>query len=275
MITKEKAAILQQLIQGIDPDSRRLNISTHQLSNGNVVAFRTCQPYDRGTYAEYFYGIRRRFLQGQDLEKLFILFVCDSIEEIIVIPPKELSDLLYGVDPSKAGEYKVHIYVDDDSYEILVTGKPRRNVNDYLNNFAILTSAADEFGNLNNPEQVFPEEVTEPARLYEGAVRQVLINAYERNPEARRCCIEHYGARCFICNFDFGKTYGKQGQGYIHVHHLRNLSEIGEAYEVNPITDLRPVCPNCHAMIHRQVPAYSIDDIKTMLRRAHHQHAGA
>src|SRR5499427_1332609 len=27
MITKEKAAILQQLIQGIDPDSRRLNIS--------------------------------------------------------------------------------------------------------------------------------------------------------------------------------------------------------------------------------------------------------
>jgi len=204
-------------------------------------------------------------LQGQDLEKLFILFVCDSIEEIIVIPPKELSDLLYGVDPSKAGEYKVHIYVDDDSYEILVTGKPRRNVNDYLNNFAILTAAADEFGNLNNPEQVFPEEVTEPARLYEGAVRQVLINAYERNPEARRRCIEHYGACCFICNFDFGKTYGKQGQGYIHVHHLRNLSEIGEAYEVNPITDLRPVCPNCHAMIHRQVPAYSIDDIKTML----------
>ena len=42
-------------------------------------------------------------------------------------------------------------------------------------------------------------------------------------------------------------------------------SEISEAYEVNPITDLRPVCPNCHAMIHRQVPAYSIDDIKTML----------
>ena len=94
MITKEKAAILQQLIQGIDPDSRRLNISTHQLSNGNVVAFRTYQPYDRRTYAEYFYGIRRRFLQGQDLEKLFILFVCDSIEEIIVIPPKELSEFI-------------------------------------------------------------------------------------------------------------------------------------------------------------------------------------
>jgi len=150
MITKEKAAILQQLIQGIDPDSRRLNISTHQLSNGNVVAFRTCKPIDHGTYTEYFYGIHRPVLQRQDLKKLFILFVCHSIEEIIVIPAKELSDLLYGVDPQKSGEYKVHIYVDDGSYEISMTGIPRINVDGYLNNFAILTVASDGFGNLKS-----------------------------------------------------------------------------------------------------------------------------
>jgi hypothetical protein len=275
MITRENAEILQQLIQSIDPDSRRLNISTHQLSNGNVVAFRTSKPFDRGTYTEYFYGIQRRLLERQDLESFFILFVCDSIEEIIVFPAKELSDLLYGVEPSGAGDYKVHIYVDDDSYEIFVTGKPRTNVSCFLNNFDVLASAVDEFGNLSNFEQVLPEEVTEPARLYEGAVRQILINAYERNPEARRRCIAHYGPRCIVCNFDFGKTYGKQGQGYIHVHHLRNLSEISKTYEVNPITDLRPVCPNCHAMIHRRVPAYSIDDVKTMLKKAQAQHAGA
>lgn len=275
MIKRENAGILRQLIQGIDPDSRRLNISTHQLSNGNVVAFRTSKPFDRGTYTEYFYGIQRHILLRPDLQRLFILFVCNSSEEIIVFPAKELSDLLFGVDPSEAGDYKVHIYADDDSYEILVTGKSRINVNHYLNNFAILTTEADEFGSLNNLDQVFPEEITETARLYEGAVRQVFINAYERNPEARRRCIEHYGARCIICNFDFGKTYGKQGHGYINVHHLRKLSEIGEAYEVNPITDLRPVCPNCHAMIHRRVPAYSIDDVRTMLRKAQNQHASA
>ncbi|MGZ0084928.1 HNH endonuclease [Caldibacillus thermoamylovorans] len=37
----------------------------------------------------------------------------------------------------------------------------------------------------------------------------------------------------------------------MEVHHLIPLSEIGEQYTVNPFDDLRPVCPNCHAMLHR------------------------
>lgn len=41
----------------------------------------------------------------------------------------------------------------------------------------------------------------EPPRYREGAVRKVLVNAYERNPEARRRCIEHYGSDCFVCGF--------------------------------------------------------------------------
>jgi 5-methylcytosine-specific restriction protein A len=36
-------------------------------------------------------------------------------------------------------------------------------------------------------------------------------------------------------------------------------------YEVDPINDLIPVCPNCHAMIHRRRPAYSIEEVKKML----------
>ena len=36
---------------------------------------------------------------------------------------------------------------------------------------------------------------------------------------------------------------------------------------MDPIKDLRPVCPNCHAMLHRAVPALSIDDIRGRLRR--------
>ena len=70
---------------------------------------------------------------------------------------------------------------------------------------------------------------------------------------------------CSVCNFNFGQVFGKLGEGFIHVHHLRPISEIGEEYVVDPIEDLRPVCPNCHAMIHRRSPPLSIQEIKNLL----------
>ena len=92
----------------------------------------------------------------------------------------------------------------------------------------------------------------DPSGTYsEGHCRIVAVNKYERNPNARRKCIERYGSRCAICGIDFGERYGEYARGFIHVHHLRPLHTIGEGYEVDPEKDLIPVCPNCHAMIHR------------------------
>ncbi len=102
--------------------------------------------------------------------------------------------------------------------------------------------------------------------LFEGAKKKIYVNAFERNSKARKKCIENYGAICSICNFDFKKIYGFLGEGYIHVHHLISLSEINKEYKVNPIKDLRPVCPNCHAMLHRKIPAYSIEEMKNILK---------
>lgn len=109
------------------------------------------------------------------------------------------------------------------------------------------------------------QEVEEDNAVYEGAGRQVLVNVYERNPLARKKCIEHYGTSCFVCSFNFGKSFGQLGEGFIHVHHLRPLSEISEEYEVDPIEDMRPVCPNCHLMIHRRTPPLRIEEIKALL----------
>jgi 5-methylcytosine-specific restriction endonuclease McrA len=113
-----------------------------------------------------------------------------------------------------------------------------------------------------------PEEVTESAGLVEGAVRTVVVNAYERNPEARRRCVAHYGPRCAVCGFDFAAAYGAVAEGYIHVHHLRPLAEIGEAYVVDPVADLRPVCPNCHAVIHLGGGCRGIEDVRRLLAAA-------
>ena len=92
-------------------------------------------------------------------------------------------------------------------------------------------------------DTVYPDELEKPESLFEGVKKTITVNSYERNPLARAKCIEHYGTQCVVCNFDFGKKYGEIGQGFIHVHHLNQLSNIKQGYEVNPIEDLRPVCP--------------------------------
>lgn len=111
-----------------------------------------------------------------------------------------------------------------------------------------------------------PDEVPSDSVFWEGAVRGVLVNQYERNRDAHDACIDHYGARCIVCTLDFESVYGYFGKGTIHVHHLRQISEIKEGYQINPIADLRPVCPNCHAVIHRRTPPYTIDEMKNMIR---------
>lgn len=110
-----------------------------------------------------------------------------------------------------------------------------------------------------------PEEVEASLRLREGATKRIEVNAYERNLVARGKCIEHYGYICAVCNFDFRSFYGEIGSQFIHVHHIIPLSKIGAEYEVDPIKDLIPVCPNCHAMIHRQDPPFTIAELREMI----------
>lgn len=116
-------------------------------------------------------------------------------------------------------------------------------------------------GNMEE-ELIFPDEIKATPLYPEGAVSQVLVNVYEREPKARKACIEHYGLNCHVCNFNFESVYGELGKGFIHVHHLKPVAD-GE-YQVNPIDDLRPICPNCHAMIHRY-GLLSIEELKTLI----------
>lgn len=118
-------------------------------------------------------------------------------------------------------------------------------------------------------QHIFPDEIQDADTYYEGAKQTVIVNSYERNPKARSQCIEHYGAICRVCDFNFEKKYGAIGSGFTHVHHLTPLPDIGEEYEVDPIIDLRPVCPNCHAMLHKKQPPYSIEELKSICKKQH------
>lgn len=118
-----------------------------------------------------------------------------------------------------------------------------------------------------HPERL-AEEVGQREPIFEGARKTVTVNVYERDPGARRKCIAHWGHSCIVCEFDFEKRYGELGSGFIHVHHLKPLGEVGEQYALDEIDDLRPVCPNCHAMLHRRKPALSIEELKAILKQA-------
>jgi hypothetical protein len=112
--------------------------------------------------------------------------------------------------------------------------------------------------------EYLPEELPAKGEYPEGAVRQVVVDAYERNPAARAACLEHYGSDCVVYGFSFAATYGEIGRDFIHVHHLRPLASIKQGYSVDPIAGLRPVCPNCHAMLHRG--NLSVEELAVVLK---------
>jgi len=118
------------------------------------------------------------------------------------------------------------------------------------------------------PSAVHPDEVDQAEPHFEGALHRVWVNKYERDQAARGERLAHYGSKCVVCGFEFGEAYDGMVTGYIHVHHLKKLSEIGREYSVDPIADLRPVCPNCHAVIHLNKQPFTIEDVQAMVKRS-------
>jgi hypothetical protein len=120
-------------------------------------------------------------------------------------------------------------------------------------------------------ETSLPEEVRNPDAYVEGACRTISVNAYERDRRARLRCIEHHGLDCAVCGFSFGGVYGPDAEGHIHVHHLQPLASAGGEYVIDPVADLRPVCANCHSVIHLGGRCRSIEEVKAMMTSALHK----
>lgn len=117
----------------------------------------------------------------------------------------------------------------------------------------------------DNKKYMLPEE--SDISHHEGATRKIIVNRYERNIKARKECIRKYGAICNVCEMDFEDKYGELGKDFIHVHHIVPLSKIKKEYEVDPVKDLRPVCPNCHAMLHLGKTTLTIEQLKELINQ--------
>jgi 5-methylcytosine-specific restriction protein A len=96
----------------------------------------------------------------------------------------------------------------------------------------------------------------------------VLIRLTERSRAARNDCIKKYKAICIVCGLCFGEKYGKDFENLIQVHHLHPLG-FRKARKTDYKKDLRPICPNCHAMAHwnkhKKAPR-SMDELKQIVK---------
>jgi hypothetical protein len=118
---------------------------------------------------------------------------------------------------------------------------------------------------------LLPGKIGRPSLYVEGALRRVTVNAFERNHAAVLQCKAAKGTVCGVCGFDFGAVYGPEFAGFIHVHHLRPLSDVGGEYVVDPVADLCPVCPNCHAVIHHGGRLRSVEEVQQLLEQQRRQ----
>lgn len=161
-----------------------------------------------------------------------------------------------------SGKFPVHIFIREDSNDPKFEYKGLGVMMDYEDGtptaitWKIISSS--DFSTVKN-------QTIERLKFLEGKKTSRKVNVYERDPKARKACLNHYGYTCVVCNFNFEEKYGEMGKEFIHVHHEKELSRIDDSYEIDPIEDMKPVCPNCHAMIHRKRPAYTVEELKNQL----------
>jgi 5-methylcytosine-specific restriction protein A len=172
------------------------------------------------------------------------------------IDGRAFSDLSSNISEDSSLAFEVETLTSDSSIEYgLLNAKEEE----------IVKFAVSLFASVLPIEVVSFRHADEVLGYPEGAVSQVLVNRYERDPRNRREAIAIHGKSCLACGFNFQKKYGALGDEYIVVHHTVPVSQMGSDYVVDPLKDLVTLCANCHAMVHRHDPPMSIADLKNLL----------
>ena len=71
---------------------------------------------------------------------------------------------------------------------------------------------------------------------------------------------------CDVCSFDFRKTYGQLGKGFIEAHHMIPVSESG-GERISRLSDVALVCSNCHRMLHRGETLLSVEELAEIIKK--------
>ncbi|WP_281321905.1 HNH endonuclease [Flavobacterium aestivum] len=110
-----------------------------------------------------------------------------------------------------------------------------------------------QYSNVNIEGTILGEEEDEEESYTEGKKKVYISKKAERNIKLREKAINIHGTTCKVCTFNFGKTYGSWGEGFIEVHHLIPLGGEDDKIRItDPKKNLIVLCANCHRMVHRK-----------------------
>ena len=198
-----------------------------------------------------------------------------------VIDHKSALTNIFDASPVSISHYSLEI--DKKNFQVVENLDPSSRMLTF--EIEVLTSESSiEHGLLNETEahlleiatSVFASLLPKPSHQYsnpeevigfpEGATSQVLVNKYERDPRNRAAAISMHGYSCLACGFDFEEHYGDLGRDFIIVHHVVPVSQLGADYVINIAEDLITLCANCHAMIHREDPPLTLEQLRAKLK---------
>ncbi|OAH59396.1 hypothetical protein AWH48_14745 [Domibacillus aminovorans] len=122
-------------------------------------------------------------------------------------------------------------------------------------------------------EQLLPEGTSvihEGKLFYEGDRKLTQHMAIERDQtlirDAKKLFQKKHGKLfCEACDFDFTKSYGNLGEGFIEGHHKTPVSQLTEK-TASKVEDIALLCSNCHSMIHRKKKCLTVEELKIILK---------
>lgn len=198
-----------------------------------------------------------------------------------------LNNIINATDTKLPALIKLHFRKDfdciyDDKYTIeemlIISSKIKSNENMIVDPYGYISSAAidayirfyakksginlDELKKVE--EQAIEENENEnEKRRLEGRVTEAKILRRQRNQAARQKCLEASNYTCYVCGFNFEKTYGKVGHNFLEVHHKHPLATYDDEHHI-PQEELCALCSNCHTMLHRKKEVMDVDELKRL-----------
>jgi len=126
-----------------------------------------------------------------------------------------------------------------------------------------------------SPSQVDSQSVQaqdDESRFPEGAAAYAIHRTLERDPglaqRAKKRRLAQTGALvCDACGFDFERTYGVLGRGFIEAHHTQPVATLAGERKT-ALDELALVCSNCHRMLHTGEQLLSVDALKRLIQKA-------
>ena len=112
--------------------------------------------------------------------------------------------------------------------------------------------------------------------VLEGKANIKTSKTKERSKMLREAAVKYYTVddriKCCACGFDFTEKYGEHGAGYIQIHHEKPIYQYSDegfsTYIKEAILNTKPLCANCHCMIHRnKTHMLEIEELKEIIEQ--------